>query len=195
MLKFDYQNILAGSNDKSTTDILDQINSTHVDSLDVSYNALGTTGIIKLKDVISNTTKINLYNTGLSSESIKHLNLNPDIVELNVSCNLLMDDGASLLADILKFCEKLTKLELSSCRITSKGIKNICDVLYDKPLTHLNISDNNVDVNDIDKLFKIKTLKHLDISDTDISNDEVENIIASSRSSNVEELKVSMDDE
>jgi len=184
-----YQNILAGRDEESKTDLLTDINDISVDHLDVSYNALGTSGIIKLKDAIFHATKLNLHNTGLSDESIKHLIINPNIVELNLSRNLLMDSGANLLADILKPCKNLTKLEISSCRITAKGIKNLCEVLLDKPITYLDISDNGVEVETIYELLTIETLTYFDLSDTDISNTEVDQIVEVSKHSRIRELK------
>ena len=65
---------------------------------------------------------------------------NDHFIKYNLSKNMLKDEGAYFIAEVLKHDRKIIHLDLSSNCLTKAGIKTLCDMLLvNKTLVSLNI--------------------------------------------------------
>ena len=121
-------------------------------SLDIECRNIGSSGATA---VFSSLAKYENQGQVLADT----LNGFGNLLEINLSCNSIGNDGAKAFAGGLKNCSnlKLTSLNLSSNSIGSAGAKALADVLkHCTALEILDISDNHI------------SLGTLDISDNDI---------------------------
>ncbi|XP_038121444.1 F-actin-uncapping protein LRRC16A isoform X2 [Culex quinquefasciatus] len=103
-------------------------------------------------------------------------NINPALRSIDLSHNLVEDKGATNLAGpIAKISKGLSKLKLSHCGLTSKGVNQLAQSLsqnqnISNSLTFLDLSGNNLK-DDITHLYNFlaqpNVIEHLDISKTD----------------------------
>ena len=114
----------------------------NINSLDIDSRNIGSSGAAA---VSLSLTKYKNERQALTDA----LNCFGDLLELNLSCNSIGDDGAKALADALKKCcnIKLTSLNLSSNSIGDDGAKALADALKNCcniKLTSLNLSSNSI---------------------------------------------------
>ncbi|XP_058260333.1 NACHT, LRR and PYD domains-containing protein 12-like isoform X4 [Hemibagrus wyckioides] len=125
-----------------------------VDTLDLSWNNLGDSGVKRLCAVLENpqckVKKLWLYDCNFSDEDCSALTSalrsNPShLRELDLSCNNLGDSGVKSLSALLEnpLC-KLETLRLECCRVSDEGCSALTSALRSNPshLRDLNLSWN-----------------------------------------------------
>ncbi|XP_021699947.1 F-actin-uncapping protein LRRC16A isoform X3 [Aedes aegypti] len=126
--------------------------------------------------------ELHLEALGLRSDFIHKLsvsvisNLNPALRSIDLSHNMIEDKGAAHFAGpIAKISKGVSKLSLSHCGLTSKGVNQISQSLLlnqsvSNSLVYLDLSGNNLkdDVNNLyNFLAQPNVIEYLDISKTD----------------------------
>jgi Ran GTPase-activating protein (RanGAP) involved in mRNA processing and transport len=96
---------------------------------------------VLFKDLHLNTTLKHIYLsangiTPVGLESIRdYFNKGTSQLEsLFLGCNRVGDEGAAIVADILRIDSKLARLNLASCRIGAEGMKSLSEALVEKGL-------------------------------------------------------------
>ena len=122
-------------------------------------------------------TSVKLSKMEITSESAKEvakvIDRNTVLQDLDISQNLLGDDGMLIICDSLKNNETLQTLNISKNKITSKGAKEVADAFNEKcKLKNLNISDNNISATGIIAIIdNNSSLQQLNVSNNNISED------------------------
>ncbi|XP_053687706.1 F-actin-uncapping protein LRRC16A isoform X3 [Sabethes cyaneus] len=153
--------------------------------LKISNTRLTTETLERILHVLKRSMwleELHLEGLGLRSDFVHKLavavisNSNPALRSIDLSHNLIEDKGAGHLAGpIAKISKGVSRLVLSHCGLTSKGINQITHSLslnqnIFNSLTYLDLSENNLkdDVNNLyNFLAQPNAIEYLDISKTD----------------------------
>ena len=131
---------------------LDIVKASNARMIDLDCSKFDDDLIIKLADSLPPTvTDFRLESTG-SAVTVNGMNAClekilgiPKLVRLDLSCNIIGDDGAKQIADALKVNLSLEKLVLSQNNIGDDGAKQFADaVKVNQSLKTLDLSDNNI---------------------------------------------------
>ena len=102
----------------------------------------------------------------------KVIDRNLVLQDLDISHNLLGDDGMLIICDSLKSNETLQILNISENKITCKGAKELADALEKCKLKKLIISDNDISITGIIAIIdSSSSLQQLNVSNNYISED------------------------
>ncbi|XP_022605619.1 protein NLRC5 isoform X3 [Seriola dumerili] len=115
---------------------------THITVLDISENVIGYEGSASLSDAIvcmKNLTKIQLTSVGTSQlcavvASLAHC---PLIQDVGLGWNNCGDEVALELARVLPFCQKMTRIDLESNRVSVFGVEALGRALKSCPALQL----------------------------------------------------------
>ena len=131
--------------------ILDSLNILNLSSLNISNNCItgDLTYIADILTVTTNLVKLNLSYNELSADHMKYFlyktkHVFANLVQLNASGNIISDETATTLADVLSENSKLQELDLSDNSLHAKGIRKIFKRLRISTLIKLSISHNNI---------------------------------------------------
>ena len=117
--------------------------------------------------------------TSKSAEKVaKVIECNEILEDLDISHNLLGNDGVCVIGNSLKCNKTLQMLNISKNDISSDGAKKLAEALVDKgncKLKKLNISENNISGAGIVAILDINsTLEELDVSNNNIDEDALQ---------------------
>ena len=127
-------------------------------------------------------TSIKLSKMKITSKSAEKLSkvikCNEVLKDLDISDNLLGDDGVCIISNSLKHNKTLQTLNISKNGISSDGAKKLADALVDKEnckLKKLNISENDISGGGIVAILDSNsTLEELDVSNNNIDEDRLQ---------------------
>uniref|UniRef100_A0A3B4VE85 NLR family CARD domain containing 5 n=1 Tax=Seriola dumerili TaxID=41447 RepID=A0A3B4VE85_SERDU len=131
---------------------------THITVLDISENVIGYEGSASLSDAIvcmKNLTKIQLTSVGTSQlcavvASLAHC---PLIQDVGLGWNNCGDEVALELARVLPFCQKMTRIDLESNRVSVFGVEALGRALKSCPALQLiRLWRNKLSVSDAQRL-------------------------------------------
>ena len=125
---------------------------TYLQTLDLSYNSIGSDGAVALVEGLkfcTNLQTLNLSANSIGSDGVvalaEGLNSCTNLQTLNLSGNSIGSDGAVALAEGLKFCTNLQTLNLSANSIGSGGAVALAEGLKScTNLQTLNLSGNSI---------------------------------------------------
>ena len=126
-------------------------NSSKLQELDISHNSLKPKGIIKIfeKLNISHLNKLNVSNNVIGEQGAdtvgSFLSKNVKLKELDIGCNNLNKSGTKLLCKRIKNLSNLTKLKIDGNNITHLAADYVMEVLLcNIKLEEIDISDNSL---------------------------------------------------
>ena len=135
---------------KNITEFI-QVNTT-LKKLDLSYNILSDDGATLISSCLkcNNLLELNISHNNITNKAIKNITefiqVNTTLKKLDLSYNILSDDGATLISSCLK-CNNLLELNISHNGITDKGTKEIAEAIeISLTLQNIDISRNHISV-------------------------------------------------
>ena len=131
--------------------ILDSINILNLCSLNISNNYI-TNDVKHISEILThavNLVELDISYNKLSVVHIKHLfyktkHIFANLIRLNVSGNIINNEGATALADALSQNTKLEELNLSNDSLQAEDISKILNGLHISTLIKLVISHNDI---------------------------------------------------
>jgi Ran GTPase-activating protein (RanGAP) involved in mRNA processing and transport len=178
--KIEELNISSNNMDAS---FMDKINfDIHIKKINLSYNNISDKGIIYMKDLFINLSEINISKTNLTKDGIATLSdflisTNSNLEILDLSDNDISNEGASIIANIIRNNNKLKNINLFSDNIGVSGSIDIASALKEnKTLKILNMECNPVQTEGIHSftvaLYSNNSLIELNLPERYIGNRE-----------------------
>lgn len=155
----------------------------HLESINLSDNALGAKGINAVGDLLKGQTKLKelyLCNNGLAADagtlicSALLATVPSSLTTLHFHNNLLETAGSLALAPIIESSPRLEDFRFSSLRVGREGTVRICEALQPQlssTLKHLNLADNFFGEEGADSL--ARALLNAPLLETLIINDTI----------------------
>ena len=153
---------------------------------DISHNKISDSGILFISNYLkinSTLNKINLAGNCITDSGVKSLteaisNTNTALKILNISYNIVSDDGTWFIYNCLENNETLNELNLSGNKITDKGARKLGEAIQmNKTLEVLNISENWISYEGImgivEACTKNRTLQKLGCTHNNLSKSEL----------------------
>ncbi|CAK8688620.1 unnamed protein product [Clavelina lepadiformis] len=123
-------------------------NVIYMKKLNLRDNNLGDDGASHISTCLSKFEELNIGRCNIRASGIKSIsdaisNLPEPIKKINISNNILGDDGASHISTCLS---KIEELHIGRCKISASGIKSISDAIskLPEPMKKLVLSGNNL---------------------------------------------------
>ena len=146
-------------NEKAVDDIVEFLShACNLEELDLSCNNLQVSQLLKAIKVTSGFKSLNISNTGLNDAAAYtiavFLTQNAQLKELDLSCNNLQTQHATLVCKGMKSLLGLIKLSVSNNNIGGDATNDIAVVLsQNKSLEELNLNNNNLEKIDLLRIF------------------------------------------
>jgi Ran GTPase-activating protein 1 len=170
--------------------------SSNLNEIDLSDNAMGDRGLLRVESLFTNSNLQRLYlsNCGLSAKSMEMLKdsiladdgrIAKSLTELVLDKNMIGVDGAKVIGEFLPKCKKLEYFSYNGCRPIKDGTKYICEGLRgltqedSQPvLSRLDMEDCTFGSEEDDAIIpfaevlkKCSQLSYLNIKDNDLGVD------------------------
>ena len=154
---------------------------------------------IGVANFIKNSTsleQLSLLNCSLRSQDIllvcEALTTVNTLLHINLSGNTLSDQTADLLKDGISNNKCLQHLELASCSLHKRGFEVICNVIKDRKLLTLNLSDNFISDKAVDDVVLMitgmKSIENLHMKRCSINHSKMQQLITAL--SKIKSLKI-----
>ena len=192
--------------EKAVDDIAELLSQTaYLVELDLSCNELPAAGMVKILNKMqshaSNFTRLNISKNGLNDDAAHGIAIflfhNPQLKELDLSCNYLQAAGTIKICEAMRCFSSLTKLNVSNNNISGEAANDLGAVLLQNSLLEeLNLSYNNFGIlgssHIIHTMEKMSHLVKLNISNIGITNTTIDDIVTVLNNNNkLEELTLS----
>lgn len=169
--------------------------------IDLSDNAMGPRGLIRVESMIANAPLQRLYlsNCGLSSESMEYLlnwftadnnRIASNMKVLVIDRNMLGTAGAEVVGKIIGHCPKLEYFSYLGCRTQegtmylANGLKTMVKSTDRHPLRRLELDDCNFGEEDdpayvplAEALEGCSQMRHLDLTDAKLETEGLEKVL------------------